>query len=197
VGYACGVEVPLAFNSRRLVSEELASGLYGPVEYCAAVMAANLPIQLLYVVILSIPIFYLSAVSFMCPPSSLSLYYPKYMCVLQFVSSTPADVAFWIWTLFSLLLATYSLVRALAMSASSLAWAQTVAFSAISIASVFGGYGLQVTTMPTALLFLYYLSPFSWAIRRCVPRKACLANWLAIYFATAVLASFCMQHRVE
>ena len=57
------VQVPLAFQSRRLVAEQIAAGLYGPVEYSAAVMLANLPLQFMFVVIFMLPVFFLSHVS--------------------------------------------------------------------------------------------------------------------------------------
>lgn len=56
------LQVVLAFKSRRVVSEQIAAGLYNPVEYCAAVMAANIPLQFVFIVTFALPVFYLAQV---------------------------------------------------------------------------------------------------------------------------------------
>lgn len=159
------VQVPAAFHRKRLVTEQLTAGLYHPMEYSAAVSFVKLPLQAACIAIFGERVRCSPRVLDDTSLSTTATGVVVYYCT-AFTNSSFQAVLFWLWALLSNELAAFAIVRVVASSASSLAVTQTVAFAVVSLASMLGGVALPVSGLPTGVLWLYYASPFSWAIRR-------------------------------
>jgi ABC-type multidrug transport system ATPase subunit/ABC-type multidrug transport system permease subunit len=141
-GFGNMAEIPIAIDSKNVVQKQYGYGLFPLSTYLLAVVICHMPLVILETIIFGSVIYWLSGLA------------------------TNAGVfLFFLLVVFCTGLAMSTWFRFLAYSSPNMESGQLLAGPSTAIFMLFSGFLITYSNIPNWLIWLYWLSPFSWALR--------------------------------